>query len=185
MPSSTGVIPESLISEIAAKVPPAVSSFLLTSLQDSHAIADQVKRCGTNTVQICDRLQKGSYAELRAAVPGLKIVQVVHVGGEDAVTTAQALAAEVDGLLLDSGQPDGPNRVLGGTGRVHDWSISRRICETVDCPVFLAGGLRPDNVAEAIQLVQPYGVDVCSGVRTQGRLDAKKLAAFVRRARGH
>jgi len=179
MPSGPGIIPETLIAEIAAMVPPAVSSFLLTSLQDSRAIAEQVIRCGTNSVQLCDRLMTGSYAELRAALPGVKIVQVVHVRGEDAVANAQAIADKVDGLLLDSGRPADPRRELGGTGRIHDWSISRRICEMVDRPVFLAGGLRPENVAAAIQQVRPFGVDVCSGVRTNGHLDEKKLAAFV------
>jgi phosphoribosylanthranilate isomerase len=76
--------------------------------------------------------------------------------------------------------PDAPVRVLGGTGRVHDWSISRRIVEASPVPVFLAGGLTPSNVAEAIRTVRPFGVDLCTGLRTEGRLDGAKLDAFMR-----
>ncbi len=82
-------------------------------------------------------------------------------------------------ILLDSGRPNAAVPELGGTGRVHDWMVSRRVVEAVDVPVFLAGGLRAGTVAEAVAAVGPFGVDVCSGVRTNGRLDAGKLEAFV------
>jgi phosphoribosylanthranilate isomerase len=67
---------------------------------------------------------------------------------------------------------------LGGTGRAHDWAISRKIREAIEKPLYLAGGLTPDNVARAIETVQPFGVDVCSGVRTDGKLDERKLVAL-------
>jgi phosphoribosylanthranilate isomerase len=178
MPSGPGPIPEELIAEIAAKVPPGVSSFLLTCQQDAEAIIDQQKRLRVNTIQICDRLPAGSYARLREALPGVSLVQVVHVTGEESVAEAIAIAPEVDAILLDSGNQSLPIKELGGTGRTHDWRLSRRIREAIEVPLFLAGGLKPENVAEAISAVRPFGVDVCSGLRTEGRLDPQKLKAF-------
>lgn len=178
MPSGPGPIPEERIAEIAAQVPPGIATFLLTSMQDAEDIISQQRRCGTNTIQIVDRLTDGNYADIRKALPGIKIVQVVHVTGPEAIDEAAEAAAGVDALLLDSGRPEAKVKELGGTGRVHDWSISRRIVESIPVPAFLAGGLTPDNVAEAIKAVRPYAVDVCSGLRTNGALDEAKLRAF-------
>ena len=178
MPSGPGPIPEELIAEIAATVPPGISSFLLTCLQDSDAIIDQQRRLNVNTIQICDRLTSGSYRDLREALPGISLVQVVHVTGPEAVEEAVAVAPHVDAVLLDSGNQSLAVKELGGTGRTHDWNLSREIREAIDVPLFLAGGLNPSNVAAAIREVQPFGIDVCSGLRTNGTLDAVKLRAF-------
>jgi len=178
MPSGPGPIPESLIAEIASTVPPGVSTFLLTSLTDVGEIIKQQRRCRTDTVQLTDRLRSGTLADLRAALPGIRIVQVIHVNGEEAIQEAREVAREVHAILLDSGNPDLPVRELGGTGRIHNWEISRRIRDAIEIPVFLAGGLQSDNVSDAIRVVQPFGVDLCSGVRTNDRLDERKLAAF-------
>jgi len=181
MPSGPGPIPEDLIAEIAATVPPGVSSFLLTCLQDVESIIDQQRRLRVNTIQICDRLTVGSCQDLREALPGVSLVQVVHVTGPEAVDEAIAVAPHVDAVLLDSGNQSLAIKELGGTGRTHDWSLSRRIREAIDVPLFLAGGLNPSNVAAAIREVQPFGIDVCSGLRTEGRLDSQKLNAFFDR----
>jgi len=178
MPSGPGVVDDALIAEIAAIVPPAVATFLLTSETGADAIVDHVRRCRTNTVQLVDRVEVTAHAAIRRALPQVKIVQVLHVADADVVDEARALAGAVDAFLLDSGNPKLAVKVLGGTGRVHDWDLSRRIVEAVDRPVFLAGGLRADNVSEAIARVKPFGVDLCSSVRSEGRLDAAKLAAF-------
>ena len=178
MPSGPGPIPDSLIAEIAATVPPGVSSFLLTCQQDAAAIVAQQRRLGVNTIQICDRLPDGSHRELRDALPGVSLVQVVHVTGPESVDEAIAVAPHVDAVLLDSGNQSLAIKELGGTGRTHDWSLSRKIREAIDVPLFLAGGLKPHNVAAAIQEVQPFGVDVCSGLRPNGALDRHKLAEF-------
>jgi phosphoribosylanthranilate isomerase len=178
MPSGPGVIEDALIAEIAAAVPPPVATFLLTSEIDADSIIDHILRCGTNTVQLVDQVEASSYAAIRRALPHLKIVQVLHVADEGVIATARNLAPRVDAFLLDSGDAKLAVKELGGTGRVHDWDVSRRLVEAVERPVFLAGGLKPENVAEAIRRVGPYGLDLCSGVRTDGRLDAGKLAAF-------
>lgn len=178
MPSGPGVIAEELIAEIAATVPPPVATFLLTSEQSAERIIEQQRRCGTNTVQICDRLKHGTHDDLRRALPGIRLVQVIHVTGAESVDEALAVAPRVDALLLDSGNQSLAVKELGGTGRVHDWTLSRAIRERAGVPVFLAGGLRADNVRRAVEAVRPFGLDLCSSVRTEGRLDARKLEAF-------
>lgn len=184
MPSGPGPIPESLIAEIAATVPPGISSFLLTCKEDAAAIIDQQRRLRVNTIQICDRLPHGSHRELREALPGVSLVQVVHVTGPEAVDEAMAVAPNVDAVLLDSGNQSLAIKELGGTGRTHDWRLSREIREAIDVPLFLAGGLNPSNVAAAIREVQPFGIDVCSGLRTEGRLDPQILSNFFTRVAG-
>jgi len=178
MPSGPGPIPEELIAKIAATIPPGISSFLLTCLQDAASIIDQQRRLRVNTIQICDRLTEGSYQELRESLPGVSLVQVVHVTGPEAVDEAIAVAPHVDAILLDSGNQSLAVKELGGTGRTHDWTLSRKIREAIDAPLFLAGGLNPANVAAAIREVQPFGIDVCSGLRTNGHLDREKLNQF-------
>lgn len=178
MPSGPGVISEILISEIADSIPPGLSTFLLTSRQSVSEIIDQHKRCRSNTIQICDKLADGTYAELKTALPGIKIVQVVHVTGNESLNEAVEISGQVDAILLDSGNQKLSVTELGGTGRTHDWNISRQIVQSVKCSVFLAGGLNPGNVCDAIREVNPYGVDICSGVRTDGKLDEKKLKLF-------
>jgi len=179
MPSGPGVIDESLIASIAAFVPESAQTFLLTSLCDADAIAEQHRRCGTTGIQLCDALPPGSLARLHDMLPGVRLVQVVHVTGDASYDEAMRAAREADALLLDSGNPSLRVKELGGTGRVHDWTISRRICADAGVPVFLAGGLGPDNVADALQRVGASGVDICSGVRTGGKLDREKLTRFI------
>lgn len=178
MPSGPGPIPEELIAEIAAVIPPGVASFLLTSEQDAESIVAQQRRCRTNTLQLVDRISVSTYQELRRELPGVGLVQVVHVTGEEAITESITVSEFVDAILLDSGNQSLPVKELGGTGRTHDWTISRKIVESVNVPVYLAGGLKAENVAEAIRQVQPFGVDLCSGVRTNGKLDEGKLTRF-------
>lgn len=178
MPSGPGVISDDLIFEIARNTPPSIGTFLLTSETDARAIIRHQKKVNTNTVQIVDALESGTYAEIQKALAGVKLVQVIHVTGQESLDEARRIAPDVDALLLDSGNPNLAVKELGGTGRTHNWAISRRIVESVPVPVFLAGGLRPENVREAIEVVQPFGLDLCSGVRTDGKLDPRKLEKF-------
>jgi len=179
MPSGPGPIDELLIREIAAAVPPPIATFLLTCCQDADGILAQQARCGATTLQLVDHVPVADLRKLRANLPGIRLVQVIHVGGEESLDEAREVSAHVDALLLDSGNQKLAVKELGGTGRVHDWRISRRIRDAVPLPLFLAGGLHGGNVAEAIAVVQPHGVDVCSGVRTDGDLDAHKLREFM------
>lgn len=183
MPSGPGPIPDHRIREIAATVPPGVATFLLTSETTAGPIIAQQQFCRTNTLQLVDEVEPDVHLRLRDALPGVSIVQVIHVRDEDAIRQSVAVAPLVDAILLDSGNPSLATKVLGGTGRAHDWSVSRKIRDAVDVPVFLAGGLNPENVLSAIQQVSPFGVDVCSGLRIDGKLDEAKLGRFMRAVR--
>ena len=184
MPSGPGVITDQQIAKIAAAVPPPIGTFLLTSKQSVSDIIAQHRFCRTNCIQICDHLTSGSHRELKDALPGISIVQVIHVVGPESVDEACAVAPYVDAILLDSGNQKLAVKELGGTGKTHDWTLSRKIRERIGIPIFLAGGLTPENVAQAIQEVAPFGIDLCSGVRTSGKLDEAKLRRFFAEVRG-
>lgn len=184
MPSGPGPIPDDLIREIAAFVPPPISTFLLTCETTAEGIIAHHRRVNTSTIQIVDEITEGSYSDIRAALPSVKLVQVIHVIDQASVEEAVAVSNQVDAILLDSGNPSLAIKELGGTGRVHNWQLSRQIVERSGCPIFLAGGLKPENVRVAVEQVQPFGVDVCSGLRINGDLDREKLRSFIRNARG-
>lgn len=179
MPSGPGVIPLEHIAELAPRVPPPVESFLLTSQVTLEGIVAEHAVAGTTTLQLVDAVKHEVLRALRDARPGVRLVQVIHVTGAAAVDEALAVAPLVDALLLDSGNPQAAVKELGGTGRVHDWRFSREIVRQGGRPVYLAGGMRPDNVRAAVDAVQPHGIDVCTGVRTNGALDPAKLAALA------
>lgn len=184
MPSGPGVIADALIAEIADAVPPPIATFLLTSLRSADAIAQQHAACRTSTLQLVDAVKSSELAALRRLLPHVKLVQVIHVVSQASIDEALQAAPFVNALLLDSGNPFLPVKELGGTGRTHNWQISRAIREQCRVPVFLAGGLRASNVRQAIGAVQPFGVDLCSGVRTNGQLDAGQLDEFMQAVQG-
>jgi phosphoribosylanthranilate isomerase len=184
MPSGTGIIALETARRLAAMTPPPVASFLLSSAVEPEALLEEARAVQPTVLQIVDRVPDAAYRLLRRELPALKLVQAVHVGGEDALEEAKAAAELADAVLLDSGTREGPVAKLGGTGMVHDWGVSRRIVAAIAKPVILAGGLRPDNIAEAIRTVRPSGVDVASGVEcAPGRKDPEKVRRFVDRAR--
>ena len=178
MPSGPGVISDELIMTISNSVPPPIATFMLTSETSAQQIIEHHKRTLTNTIQIVDELAEGTYEAIKKALPAIKIVQVIHVIDEKTIDEAIKISNFVDALLLDSGNPGLEIKELGGTGRVHNWDISKKIVEQSNIPVFLAGGLTADNVRQAIEQVQPFGLDLCSGVRTDKKLDPYKLERF-------
>lgn len=179
MPSGPGVISESKIKEIAGWAPDNIKTVLLTSLRNPQDIITQQKYCQTNTLQLVDSQKIDTYKILKTELPNVHIIQVIHVVDDSSISESIAIAKDVDMLLLDSGNPNLETKELGGTGRTHNWQISMEIINEVDIPVFLAGGLNPKNVGEAIDKVKPFGVDVCSGVRIDGNLDAVKVKLFI------
>ena len=180
MPSGPGVIDDTLINKISNFIPPAVSSFLLTSETNADKIIQHYKKVDTSTIQIVDALTDNGYEKIKAELPGVKLVQVIHVSDENSVIEAINVSGYVDALLLDSGNPNLEVKELGGTGRVHNWKISKKIRKKVEIPVFLAGGIKTENVREAIHFVKPFGLDLCSSVRTSGKLDREKLTEFFK-----
>lgn len=183
MPSGPGPIEEELIAEIIPRIPAGISTFLLTSETEAEPIIAQQRRTRVNTIQLVDTVAPGTHEKLRENLPGVALVQVIHVIGRDSVDEAMAIAPLVDALLLDSGNPSLAVKELGGTGRLHDWRLSREISERSPVAVYLAGGLNPSNAREAIEQVKPFALDVCSGLRTDGALDPQKVDAFMRAVR--
>ncbi len=178
MPSGPGIISDEEIRSISTIVPPGIASFMLTSETTAHSIILHHQQTLTNTIQIVDELKEGTYQQIKAALPAIKLVQVIHVIDEKTIDEALRIADSVDALLLDSGNPNLSVKELGGTGRVHNWSLSKKIVEQSTIPVYLAGGLNATNVKAAIEQVQPFGLDLCSGVRTDQQLDPYKLEQF-------
>jgi len=179
MPSGPGVISDELIFQIAKTVPPPIGTFLLTSETSVKEIIKHHQRTLTNTIQLVDALTTGTYSELQNALPGIKLVQVIHVLDERSVDEAIEISEHVHAILLDSGNPNLQVKELGGTGRIHNWKLSRKIRDSISIPVFLAGGLKLENIRQALEEVQPFGIDLCSGVRTNGKLDRGKLDRFM------
>ena len=179
MPGGPGVINDKLIYEIARNVPPPIGTFLLTSETSFENILEHHLIAQTNTIQLVDAISIEVLKKIRIALPGVKLVQVIHIIDEESVAEAIQISEYVDAILLDSGNPNLKIKELGGTGRVHNWKLSRKIRESIQIPVFLAGGLNPENVKQAIQEVEPFGLDVCSGVRNDGKLDKIKLESFM------
>jgi len=180
MPSGPGVIEDELICQIAKIVPPPISTFLLTSETKPHSIIAHYRRVQTSTIQIVDELEKRAYELIRKELPNVKLVQVIHVIDNHSIKEAIEISNYVDAILLDSGNPSLTVKELGGTGRTHNWELSREIRKSIPIPLFLAGGLNKDNVRQAIEIVQPFGIDLCSSVRTNGKLDGNKLRDFFK-----
>ncbi len=180
MPSGPGIISDGLIAEIAASIPKHIHTFLLTSETDVEQIIRHYLKVKTTTIQIVDELTKGTHLQIKRELPSVNIVQVLHVLDESSIEEAIEMAKYVDALLLDSGNPNLNTKELGGTGRIHNWNISKEIVDKVKIPVYLAGGLNPTNASKAIKEVNPYGLDLCSGVRTNGNLDIHKLTSFFK-----
>lgn len=178
MPSGPGIIGDDLIEQIAKSVPPPIATFLLTSETSPQDIIRHYKRVNTSTIQLVDALEKREYEAIRKELPHVKLVQVIHVIDENSVREAIEISAFVDAILLDSGNPNLSVKELGGTGRTHNWELSTEIRKAISIPLFLAGGINKDNVKQAIETVQPFGIDLCSSVRTDGKLDPNKLKAF-------
>ena len=176
MPSGPPGLDVDSIRSIVAAVPPGTGTFLLTSATDVDRLTELAAHTGVNTLQLWDRLPREDYGRLRSRLPGVALVQAVHVVDDSAVDEAMEIAPRVDAIVLDSGNAAVPFRWEPATGRIHDWNISRRVVEALDRPVFLAGGITAVNVAAAVQTVRPYGIDVCTGVRTDDQLDVSKLS---------
>lgn len=173
-------------SGLVKKVPAFVSSVLVIMPADGHEALRLIDRVRPDVVQLHNDI--GTYdIELIRNGTGRKIVKVmtVPVGKnfvvDGLISQIDSLAGNdlVDAILLDSGKAG----MAGGTGTVHDWSVSKEIVDAVDVPIILAGGLKPENVRDAVEQVRPFAVDTASGVETEGKKDPAKVCRFVREAR--
>lgn len=183
MPSGPGIISDDVATEISSRTPPPVSTFLLTSETRADRIADHVLKVGASTVQIVTHIDTDESKRLADLIPHIRRVQVIHVEDDTCLSLIRIYEENCHAFLLDSGKPSAAVPELGGTGRTHNWEISRQFIMQSKLPVFLAGGLTPENVGNAIDKLQPFGVDLCSGVRSYDKLDEEKLSAFMKAVR--
>lgn len=166
---------------LMAEIPPFVSSVLVTHQVDLNWVAQACQQSGCTIVQLHGDFALAQIPELRGMVPNVRIIKTVSVVDERAITHAALAAQQADAVLLDSRTATR----IGGTGRVHDWAISARIVQAIEKPVILAGGLKPDNVGNAIEVVKPFAVDVNSGVEfPDGSKSPQKLENFISLAKG-
>lgn len=177
MPSGPGILSLDEISQIVRAIPAEATTVLLTSSSDVSAIIADYNQVKTKAIQLVRELSVSELTAVRTALPDVMLLAVVHVENASAIERAKSYEDSADYILLDSGKPTAG--ILGGTGNTHDWSVSKRIVEEVKIPVLLAGGLNAENVKDALEGVNPHGVDLCSGVRTNGHLDPEKLRDFV------
>ena len=164
---------------MVATLPPFIVPVAVTHLTKPSDLIRIVELSRCTTLQIQDMVTPDDIAEVREALPYLRIMKAVHVMDESAITTAKYFSDTADAILLDTRTADR----IGGTGITHDWNISAKIVKECSCPVILAGGLTPENVTEAITRVRPYAVDVHTGVKKNGVRDAERTRAFVANAR--
>ena len=179
MPSGLGPILDQAIAAIAETVPPPIGTFLLTARLTAPEIAAHLGYCRTTTVQVVSHIDPAEHDRLAVIMPQVRRCQVIHVEDASVLSLIKAYGPRVHAFLLDSGRPSAAVAELGGTGRTHDWAISAEFVRRSPVPVFLAGGLTPANAAEAVAAVHPYGLDLCSGLRSPLALDAGKLASFM------
>lgn len=179
MPSGPGIIDDHLVRDIVSAVRASVETFLLTARETGEEIVEHAQYCGPNVVQIVRHIEPTEYPFIIKHLPAVTRVQVIHIEGDRSLDLIDTYSPFVDAFLLDSGRPGADTVELGGTGRVHDWNISSQFVRRSQKPVFLAGGLNSGNVVNAIRTVGPYGLDLCSSVRTNGRLDGEKLNHFM------
>ena len=178
MPSGAGIVSPQVCREISDHAAAWVTPVLLTSSETAQDIRTDVEDANVRAVQLVRHVEPSVHRELAMTVPHVRRFQVIHVEDGTALDLIDVYAELADAFLLDSGRPSAAE--LGGTGRVHDWDISAEFVRRSPLPVFLAGGLKPENVADALLKVQPFGLDICSGVRTpDDRLDPQKLRAFL------
>lgn len=167
---------------IIAELPESASGVVVTSIAESGKLIELVRATGADIVQLYGDATPETILEVKKALPDVQVWKVLNVADEGSIAEAKKYERAADAIALDTLNKE--TGVRGGTGKVHDWNISRKIVESVSIPVILAGGLNPDNVAEAIRAVNPFGVDVNSGVsNADGTKDVGKVRMFAERAK--
>lgn len=178
MPSGAGIVSPQKCRQISDHAAAWLTPVLLTSSETAQDIRTDAEDANVRAVQLVRHVDPSVHRELAMTIPHVRRFQVIHVEDGSALDLIDSYAGLADAFLLDSGRPSVAE--LGGTGRVHDWEISAEFVRRSPLPVFLAGGLKPENAIEALRMVRPFGLDICSGVRTPtDTLDPDKLRAFM------
>jgi phosphoribosylanthranilate isomerase len=177
---SEDALDEDAARALVRQVPPYVSTVLVTHLTEADEVLRLAGFLDVDTIQLHGVAEHEAVARVFAAAGRRRVTKAIHIESPEAVAVAETFLDVCDALHLDSRTAGR----LGGTGKVHDWSISRRVVELAweraRRPTILAGGLRPENLVSAIQTVGPFAVDVNSGVDDEhGDKDPARVAAFV------
>lgn len=168
--------------EIANYVGDQCDVSLVTHLKNADKIIDLTNYIGNNIIQLHSDIEEGEVEKIRKQLPEVKIVRLIHVSEKGEICTDISKIKYADYYLLDSFNLK--TNQVGGTGLTHDWNKSNEIIKKLDKPTFLAGGLNPKNVAQAILIAKPYGVDVNSGCKNEkGIKDRNKVIEFVKNAK--
>ena len=178
-PTSDAVTPAEAARMIRC-LPPFIEPVAVTHLQETEDLIRLVKESHCTTLQVQDTVEPAELDDVRDALPYVTIIKAVHVMDRSAIATAKRYEPYTDALILDTRTAER----LGGTGIPHDWNISAEIVARSEIPVILAGGLTPENVAEAIRKVHPYAVDVHTGVKKDDARNPERTLTFAREARG-
>jgi phosphoribosylanthranilate isomerase len=172
-------IPAGLAREIVESLPPFVTPVIVMMPSAADEAVEAARTIRPGAIQLQGDEPPGMLADIKQAMPGIRLIKAVHVGGGREVEKARAYESVADAILLDTISP-----ARGGSGQTHDWSVSRGVVAAINKPVVLAGGLKPGNVAEAVRAVNPYAVDVSSGVEGEGRVkDMALIRTFIKNAR--
>ncbi|OGG73833.1 hypothetical protein A3A40_00270 [Candidatus Kaiserbacteria bacterium RIFCSPLOWO2_01_FULL_54_20] len=173
--------PESA-AEMIRMLPGGVSSVVVTSATQPAQLIEIAGKTGARILQLYGDVTVETMREIKQAVPYMELWKVLNVSYESSIAKAKEYKGAADAIALDTLNKETGAR--GGSGKTHDWNISKKIVESVSIPVVLAGGLTPENVAEAIATVSPAGVDVNSGVSNpDGSKDIEKVRAFIKVAK--
>jgi len=180
VPSSPRNLTLERAERLLRQVPIFVDSVVVMAPQNINGLVEICEGLKPTAIQIHGK-KNFDASEIRERIKDTRLIKTVYVTKDALKETVIEDLKTFDAVLLDSFT----KVQYGGTGRVHDWTLSRQIKEAVaPLPVILAGGLKPENVKEAILTVQPYAVDVASGVELRPAVkDHEKIRAFVENAK--
>lgn len=180
---SRNIISKEKTAEIISQLPGSVVPVLVTTSSEPREIMRLAQETGVSAVQFHGDVSSDDVAFVKKEFPSFKMYKIIPVRDESAIIEARKYEKIADAVLLDTSSKE--TGQVGGTGKTHDWEVSRKIVGSISLPVILAGGLNPENVAEAINKVRPYMVDVNSGVSNpDGTRNLEKMKLFVERAKG-
>jgi phosphoribosylanthranilate isomerase len=172
-------IPAEQARDIVESLPPFVTPVIVMMPSAAEEAIEAARAISPGALQLQGDEPPEMLVKIKRALPGVRLIKAVHVGGGDELVKARLYENVADAILLDTVSPE-----RGGSGQTHDWSVSKKVVASIKKPVVLAGGLTPYNVAGAIKAVRPYAVDVASGVEAEGRIkDMALINTFIRNAR--
>ncbi|MBO5344578.1 MAG: phosphoribosylanthranilate isomerase [Clostridia bacterium] len=167
--------------EIKLALPKNIKTTLITHLEKADDIIEIASFIDVDYIQLHSHLPETEVETIKQALPNTKLLRLIHIAEDGTILNDLSKIKYVDFYFTDS--INLKTNQVGGTGLLHSWETDKKLVETLDKPVFVAGGLTPENVGEIVNFCKPYGVDVNSGCRaTGGGRDKLKMKQFVENA---